>query len=116
MAGGRGGARPGAGRPRLRLVELVERRRFHPFNPRHRRALLEDDLPDSLTPLQRQLAEAYRHGAGAPAASWVARRFAVAVEDPDRERRAEAHVERLREQARQARDRADRPHTRSLRG
>src|SRR5215213_3831653 len=44
VTGGRGGARAGAGRPRVTLAELVAERRFDWRNRRHRRALLEGDL------------------------------------------------------------------------
>ena len=108
---GRGGARSGAGRPRLRLAQLVERRRFDAFNPRHRRALLEDELPAGMVPELRELAEAYRREAGShgpAAASWIAQQFAALVKDPERDRRVREHVERLREQSRRARERSDR--------
>ena len=110
-AKGRGGARPGAGRPRLRLAQLVERRRFDPFNPRHRRALLEDELPEGMVPEVASLAEAYRREAGShgpAAASWLAQQFAAVVEDPEREARRREHVERLRESSRQWRERSER--------
>ncbi len=45
---GRGGARAGAGRPRVSLDELVRERRFDWRNRRHRRALLEDELSPAL--------------------------------------------------------------------
>lgn len=45
MASGHGGARPGSGRPRVTLLELVRERRFDWRNSGHRRALLEDELP-----------------------------------------------------------------------
>ena len=95
----------------MRLAQLVERRRFDPFNPRHRRALLEDELPAGLVPELASLVEAYRREArshGPAAASWLAQRFAALVEDPERDRRVREHVERLREQSRRARERSDR--------
>ena len=39
---GHGGARPGAGRRRVQLADLVAEKRFDWRNPRHRRALKED--------------------------------------------------------------------------
>lgn len=42
MSAGWGGARPGAGRKRVRLADLVAERRFDWTNARHRRALKED--------------------------------------------------------------------------
>jgi hypothetical protein len=53
-----GGARPGAGRPRLTLAELVRSRSFDWQSRRHRRLLLEDEVPDWL---QERL-EALGHG------------------------------------------------------
>jgi hypothetical protein len=105
--GGRGGARPGAGRPRLRLAQLVAERRFDWRSPRHRRALLEDELPEMPATMV-ELAEAYRRTAGtqgAAAASWLAQRFAHLAADPDWEAWVEASNERLRVQARERRER-----------
>jgi hypothetical protein len=112
--GGRGGARPGGGRPRLRLAQVVERRRFDWRLPTHRRALLEDELTDELLAELaargdmtvdgvRTLVEGYRRQASwsPSSASWLAQRFARVVEgDPDaRQQREEANA-RLRVQAR----------------
>jgi hypothetical protein len=59
-----GGARPGAGRPRVTLVELVQERRFDWRSKRHR-ALLAGDVPDWVQARleaagRGQLLEAYR--------------------------------------------------------
>jgi hypothetical protein len=43
---GWGGVRAGAGRRRVTLAELVAERRFSAGNHRHRRALVEDELPE----------------------------------------------------------------------
>ncbi len=63
-ASGQSGRRAGAGRPRVKLDELVVERRFDARNARHRRALLEDalTLPATSARLRflRAQAEAYR--------------------------------------------------------
>ena len=100
---GHGGARPGAGRPRLTLAQLVEERRFDSRLPRHREALLRDELPADLAPELRKLAEGYRREGGGAAAAWIAQRFAAGVTDPDAEERRERHSARLRAQDRRAR-------------
>lgn len=41
---GWGGARPGAGRPRIALTTLVAEQRFDYRKPNHRKALFEDEL------------------------------------------------------------------------
>lgn len=100
---GHGGARSGAGRPRLTLAQLVKARRFDAHNPRHRRALLDDEFPAGLAPELERTALAYRREGGGAAASWIAQRFAAGVTDPDAEERRERHSARLRAQDRRAR-------------
>jgi len=45
MASGHGGARAGAGRKPVTLVELVVEERFNASSARHRQLLEEEDLP-----------------------------------------------------------------------
>ncbi len=96
------------GARRLKLAHLVAERRFDWRSPRHRRALLEDELPEDLPSELRTLAEAYRHKHsvnGPAAAAWLLQRFASLVEDPERKARRLEHVARLRAQARRRRER-----------
>jgi hypothetical protein len=81
----RGGARPGRGRPRTTLLELVRSGSFNASNWRHRELLESEDLPAEdprvpcLLELQR-LQGIYRLkkacGAG-PTALWIARSFSA---------------------------------------
>jgi hypothetical protein len=78
----RGGSRPGAGRPPVRLTTLVLERRFNWRNRRHRAALLRDelDLPgdDPRADHLEELRIAYRRERGS-AACWLAECFEDAV-------------------------------------
>src|SRR5262245_2824656 len=65
-----------AGRPRSRLVDLVEQKRWKSTNKRHRLALLEQDLPADADPELRRAQEAYRKQTRHFHRSmWEARRF-----------------------------------------
>jgi hypothetical protein len=75
----RGGSRPGAGRPPVRLTTLVLERRFRWQNRRHRAALFRDelDLPDDhpSAELLEQLRVAYQRQPWGGAASSLAQTF-----------------------------------------
>src|SRR5829696_9220596 len=84
VTGGRGGARAGAGRPRVTLVELVAERRFDWRNRRHRRALLESNLDGLEHPEAERLvslAERYRATHRHTGGSWVAELFGLVVRE-----------------------------------
>lgn len=79
--------------------------------PRHRRALLEDELPTDLSPDLVRIAQSYRAWArmgSAATASWLARTFEMVVADPEAEARGERHVAALRGQAQRVRELQDR--------
>jgi hypothetical protein len=77
---GHGGRRVGAGRPPLRLADLLAEGRFDAGSGRHRRLLDVDELPDGADPELARLQSAYRLAPGASAALNLARRFAALFE------------------------------------
>jgi hypothetical protein len=71
-----------AGRPPNKLVDLVEQKRWNAGNKRHRRALLEQDLPKGSDPALVSAQAVYRQQARLCHRSlWEARRFEALVRD-----------------------------------
>jgi hypothetical protein len=71
-----GGKREGAGRPRLRLADIVAQGRFDPGSHRHRDLLEGDDLPAGVDAELRGCQDAFRRAPSASSRLFLARRFA----------------------------------------
>jgi hypothetical protein len=73
---GRGGRRPGAGRPNQTLAALIEAGKFDWMNRRHRELLLHEDVEgdEELQRLQ-EVYRPYQRSGIRSSASWVARSF-----------------------------------------
>jgi hypothetical protein len=79
MSDGWGGARPGAGRPRRTLADIIAKGEFDWRNQRHRRLLNDEDVED---PELRESQDAYRRYYGwadRGRLSWIAQAFAREV-------------------------------------
>jgi hypothetical protein len=70
-----GGAREGAGRPRLRLADLVREGRFDTGSPRHRDLLEADELPAGVNAELVRIQAAYRRAPNLAARLFLARSF-----------------------------------------
>ena len=68
---GWGGVRAGAGRKHVPLAVRVEEGSFNASRPGHRRALLEDDLPEGVPLELREVQAKYRQAAADGNTGWM---------------------------------------------